>query len=73
MKKQVPLVVGFSKMSRVTMAINDHSLLIELKQPFPAFLGLLTMRYCSVVPVEGILFFNEDFRSNTHRNWTFQV
>ena len=45
-------------------AINDHSLLIELKQPFPAFLGLLTMRYCSVVPVEGILFFNEDFRSN---------
>ena len=45
-------------------AINNHSLLIELKQPFPAFLGLLTMRYCSVVPVEGILFFNEDFRSN---------
>mgnify|MGYP001248851641 CR=1 FL=1 len=45
-------------------AINDHELLIELKQPFPAFLGLLTMRYCSVVPGEGISFFNEDFRSN---------
>ena len=33
-------------------AKNDQLLIITLKQPFPAFLGLLSMRYCSVVPKE---------------------
>ena len=45
-------------------ALSAYSLLIELKQPFPAFLGLLTMRYCSVVPHEAISFYKDDFRSN---------
>ncbi|MDB4620964.1 ABC transporter substrate-binding protein, partial [Flavobacteriaceae bacterium] len=45
-------------------ALSTYSLLIELKQPFPAFLGLLTMRYCSVVPHEAISFYKDDFRSN---------
>ncbi|WP_438969360.1 ABC transporter substrate-binding protein [Nonlabens sp.] len=31
-------------------AIEPLELQIVLKQPFPAFLGLLTMKYCSVVP-----------------------
>ena len=45
-------------------ATDTHILQIELKQPFPAFLGLLTMRYCAVVPKEGISFYKDDFRSN---------
>ncbi len=33
-------------------AVNDSTFNIKLNQPFPAFLGLLTMKYCSVVPKE---------------------
>ncbi|MGB2152485.1 MAG: ABC transporter substrate-binding protein [Flavobacteriaceae bacterium] len=53
-------------------APNTHVLQIELKQPFPAFLGLLTMRYCAVVPKEGITFFKDDFRSNPIGTGPFQ-
>ncbi len=45
-------------------AINDTVLEIKLKQPFPAFLGLLSMRYCSVVPKEVAKHYGSDFRSN---------
>lgn len=45
-------------------AINDSIFQIKLKQPFPAFLGLLTMKYCSVVPKEIVEFYRNDFRSN---------
>ena len=45
-------------------AINDTVFKIELKKPFPAFLGLLGMRYCSVVPKEIVEFYGNRFRSN---------
>ncbi|MFV0540386.1 MAG: ABC transporter substrate-binding protein [Aestuariibaculum sp.] len=45
-------------------AVNDTVFKIELKQPFPAFLGLLTMKYCSVVPKEIVEHYKNDFRSN---------
>jgi len=45
-------------------AINDSTFQIQLKQPFPAFLGLLTMKYCSVVPKEIVAHYNNDFRSH---------
>ena len=45
-------------------AINDSVFRIKLKQPFPAFLGLLTMKYCSVVPKEIVEHYGNDFRSN---------
>ena len=45
-------------------AENDSTFNIKLKQPFPAFLGLLTMKYCSVVPKEVVSVFGTDFRSN---------
>jgi peptide/nickel transport system substrate-binding protein len=45
-------------------AINDTIFNITLKQPFPAFLGLLTMKYCSVVPKEITEYYGSDFRSN---------
>ena len=43
-------------------AINDHELKITLKKPFPAFLGLLTMRYCAVVPKEAVEQLGAEFR-----------
>ena len=45
-------------------AENDSVFTIKLKQPFPAFLGLLTMKYCSVVPKEIVEHFGSDFRAN---------
>lgn len=45
-------------------AVSDSVFQIKLKQPFPAFLGLLTMKYCSVVPKEIVAHYNSDFRSN---------
>ncbi len=45
-------------------ATNDSTFNIILKQPFPAFLGLLTMKYCSVVPREIVEKYESEFRSN---------
>ncbi|MCX7550175.1 ABC transporter substrate-binding protein [Xanthomarina sp. F2636L] len=45
-------------------AVNDSLFQIKLKQPFPAFLGLLTMKYCSVIPKEIVEHYNGNFRSN---------
>nr|WP_233164134.1 ABC transporter substrate-binding protein [Snuella sedimenti] len=45
-------------------AINDSIFKITLKQPFPAFLGMLTMKYCSVVPKEIVEHYGSDFRSH---------
>lgn len=45
-------------------AVNDSTFQITLKKEFPAFLGLLTMRYCSVVPEEIVSFYGNEFRSH---------
>ena len=45
-------------------AIDSHTFQIELKHPFPAFLGLLTMKYLSVVPKEIVAFYGTNFRAN---------
>ena len=45
-------------------AKNDSIFEIELKFPFNAFLGILTMKYCSVVPKDIVKYYGEDFRSN---------
>ncbi len=46
------------------MALNDSTLRIRLKQPFPPMLGLLSSAYCSVVPHEVVDFYGKDFRSH---------
>jgi len=46
------------------VALNDSTLEIHLKKPFPPFLGLLTMPYCFAVPWEGIKKFGKDFARN---------
>lgn len=43
------------------VAINDSTLQIHLKKPFPPFLGLLTMPYCFAVPKEAIDKYGKDF------------
>jgi len=45
-------------------ALNDSTLLIELKQTFPPFLGLLSMQYCSVIPFEVVNLYGKDFRKH---------
>ena len=42
-------------------ALNDTILKIELTQPFPAFLGILSMTYASVVPHEAVDFYGTEF------------
>jgi oligopeptide transport system substrate-binding protein len=43
-------------------AVNDTTLRIYLSRPFPAFLGILSMPYCHVVPPEVIEELGPDFR-----------
>ncbi|MFB0925557.1 MAG: ABC transporter substrate-binding protein, partial [Vicingaceae bacterium] len=45
-------------------AINDSTINIYLSNPFPPFLGILTMQYFSVVPHEIVEHFKNDFRRN---------
>lgn len=45
-------------------ATSPTELHIKLTRPFPAFLGLLTMKYCSVVPHEAIEKYQNSFSQN---------
>lgn len=45
-------------------AKNDSTFVVQLKQQFPPFLSILSMKYCSVVPKEAIAYFGSDFRAN---------
>ena len=61
-------------------AKNDRQLTITLKKAFPAFLGLLSMRYCSVIPHEIANLNGVDFRKNpigtgpfAFKNWEENV
>ncbi len=47
--------------SRGIEATDDSTLVIRLIKPFPAFLGLLSMPYCSVVPNEALDYYGRDF------------
>lgn len=45
-------------------AHNDSTFVIQLRQSFPPFLGMLTMQYCSVVPREAVEHYGNDFGRN---------
>ncbi len=45
-------------------ALNDSTLSIELTKPFPPFLGILSMKYCSVIPHEAVEFYGKEFRKH---------
>ncbi|QJD94965.1 ABC transporter substrate-binding protein [Mucilaginibacter robiniae] len=46
------------------VAVNDSTLQIQLKQPFPPLLSMLTAQYCSVVPHEVVEHYGKDFRNH---------
>lgn len=54
------------------IAINDTLLHIYLKQPFPPFLGMLSMPYCAVVPHEVCDALGQDFGRNPIGTGPFQ-
>lgn len=45
-------------------SINDSTFCIKLKKPFPAFITLLTVQYCSVVPKEITEYYGKEFRNH---------
>lgn len=45
-------------------AVDDLTLKIYLQSPYPPFLGILSMKYCSVIPREAVEQFGADFREN---------
>jgi peptide/nickel transport system substrate-binding protein len=45
-------------------SINDSTLCIRIDEPFPPFLGILSMKYCSVIPYEAVEYYGSDFRKN---------
>ncbi|MBL7935899.1 MAG: ABC transporter substrate-binding protein [Bacteroidia bacterium] len=46
------------------LASNDSTFVVYLKDPFSAFLSVLTMKYFSVIPYEAVDFYGQDFRRN---------
>lgn len=50
--------------SRGFEARNDTTFVIRLKDSFSPFLGILTMKYFSVVPREVVEYYGEDFRKH---------
>lgn len=46
------------------IAEGENKLKVFLKQPFPPFLSLLAMQYCSVVPNEVVEHYGHDFRNH---------
>lgn len=53
-------------------APNDTTFVIHLQRPFTPFLGILTMKFFSVVPHEAIDLYGEDFRRNPVGTGPFQ-
>ncbi len=43
------------------IAVDDYTVEIRLKQPFPAFLGLLTMQYCSILSEDAYQHYGKSY------------
>ncbi len=54
-------------------ALNDSTLSIHLTQPFPPFLSILSMPYCSVIPEEVVTYYGKDFRTHPVGTGPFQM
>ncbi len=53
----------FQQVDRFEVAA-DSTFIIKLKRPFPPFLGILSMKYCSVIPREAVEMYRSSFREN---------
>jgi len=45
-------------------APDDSTFVVRIIKPFPPFLGILSMQYCSVVPREAVDYYANEFRRN---------
>ncbi len=54
-------------------ALNDSTFQIKLTEEFPPFLGILTMKFCSVVPHEVVEHFGKEFRKYPVGTGPFQM
>ncbi len=45
-------------------APNDSTFIVRLQTPFSPFLGILSMKYCSVIPQEAVDYYGMSFREN---------
>src|ERR1035438_10395845 len=45
-------------------ANDDSTFSIHLKKPYPPFISILAMQYCSVIPYEIVEHYGKDFRSH---------
>ena len=50
--------------TEVFFALDDHTLVVYLKEPFTPFLGMLSMQYFNVVPKEVVEELGTEFRRN---------
>lgn len=53
-------------------SVNDSTFAIHLTKPFPAFISLLSIQYCSVVPKEITEHYGKDFRNHPVGTGPFQ-
>lgn len=53
----------FKKVKTFEVA-NDSTFIIHLSTPFSPFLGILSMKYCSVIPQEAVEYYGQSFRKN---------
>lgn len=53
-------------------ALNDTTFRISLETPFPPFLSILAMKYCSVVPKEVVEHYGKEFRKHPVGTGPFQ-
>ena len=60
-RKQQTTDNGQQSFEHAFAAVNDTILEIKLTQPFPAFLGILSMTYASVVPHEAVEYYGTEF------------
>ena len=58
---KLPTDNGQQSLEYALTAVNDTILEIKLTQPFPAFLGILSMTYASVVPQEAVEYYGTEF------------
>ncbi len=55
------------------VTVDDYSFRIHLEKRFPAFLQILAMPYCYVVPKEAVDVYGEDFRANPVGTGAFKL
>lgn len=54
-------------------AINDSTFRLRLNEPFVPILGVLSMKYCSVVPREAVEYYGATFRQHPVGTGPFQM